>query len=415
MRTRKRFIINKATFLILTYPFIFISTLVGQVTIGSSLTPEAGTILQLKENNLEGANASKGLGLPRVKLVPSLTNDLAESLLSESGTLNAEDHIGLLVYNVDENTTYCPGLHAWDGDTWLPLQTHGVNFFTDTRRKADGSIESIIYPYRKFGDAGEWMLTNLRATTYADNVTNIDKNTEDVKLGKNEGKSQTEPFYYYPGATPESTSEEDLERFSKNTQYGLLYTWRAAIGKHTLQPITTGESKGGPQGLLEEPNDPENIEQVGPQGICPKGWHLPSDKEWNDLEREIANDKTGTYTFQNKYISSPWSDNFRYETSYRNNAAGHGKSMKSYLMPEYNGASKVCGEGGFNAYTSGYYGQSSTNYYSRFAYLWTSSYYYDSTFNKYRGIERRFSHAHSGVGRYVLSPECLLSVRCKKN
>lgn len=70
----------------------------GQVTIGSSITPNKGALLDLKEQNTAtpgGISASKGLSMPRVKLtklVPSGA-DLRETINGATGTTiwNLED------------------------------------------------------------------------------------------------------------------------------------------------------------------------------------------------------------------------------------------------------------------------------------------------------------------------------------
>ncbi len=50
--------------------------------------------------------------------------------------------------------------------------------------------------------------------------------------------------------------------------YGALYTWAAAMNK-------TSGSITNPSGI---------------QGVCPDGWHLPSEDEWEELENFIKND-----------------------------------------------------------------------------------------------------------------------------
>lgn len=47
---------------------------------------------------------------------------------------------------------------------------------------------------------------------------------------------------------------------------GALYEWAEAVGH-------TSGSHGDPSGV---------------QGVCPPGWHLPSDAEWQDLERSVG-------------------------------------------------------------------------------------------------------------------------------
>ncbi|MFW6002404.1 MAG: fibrobacter succinogenes major paralogous domain-containing protein, partial [archaeon] len=48
--------------------------------------------------------------------------------------------------------------------------------------------------------------------------------------------------------------------------YGRLYDWKA---------VMHGESSS-------------NINPSGVQGVCPDGWHVPSDKEWKELEMELG-------------------------------------------------------------------------------------------------------------------------------
>uniref|UniRef100_UPI00388ED5DD fibrobacter succinogenes major paralogous domain-containing protein n=1 Tax=Fibrobacter sp. TaxID=35828 RepID=UPI00388ED5DD len=54
----------------------------------------------------------------------------------------------------------------------------------------------------------------------------------------------------------------------KCTQYGRLYTWAAAVGR--------SENECGYGRECGLPSDDV-------RGICPKGWHLPSQTEWNAL------------------------------------------------------------------------------------------------------------------------------------
>jgi uncharacterized protein (TIGR02145 family) len=53
--------------------------------------------------------------------------------------------------------------------------------------------------------------------------------------------------------------------------YGVLYTWAAAMN--------------GTPGSNDNPS--------GVQGVCPTGWHLPSNSEWEDLAIFISEDNGG--------------------------------------------------------------------------------------------------------------------------
>jgi len=83
-----------------------------------------------------------------------------------------------------------------------------------------------------------WMAENLRSTKYADG-TPIDLGTT---------TSETTPYRYAPGNNPVAT-------------YGYLYNWAAVMHG-------ANSSVANPSGV---------------QGICPTGWHVPSDAEWKQL------------------------------------------------------------------------------------------------------------------------------------
>jgi len=72
--------------------------------------------------------------------------------------------------------------------------------------------------------------------------------------------SYTDPYYYVYGYQGSSVSE--AKATSNYATYGVLYNWPATMA---------GASSSSTQ-------------PSGVQGVCPDGWHLPSDAEWNELE-----------------------------------------------------------------------------------------------------------------------------------
>lgn len=110
---------------------IIVNMVHGQVTIGSSKTPQKGALLQLEDNGTyaDGQTTTKGLLLPRVNITnpaPTSDADLALSI-GATGSWGMEDHIGLVVYNLSERTTadgLCPGLHVWNGTKWQPVDSY---------------------------------------------------------------------------------------------------------------------------------------------------------------------------------------------------------------------------------------------------------------------------------------------------
>lgn len=80
----------------------------AQITIGSSIKPKPGALLDLKQDENQGKNSSKGLLLPRVSLTsinqlyPMFKDDL-EYNNPATGKKVIEDqlHISLIVYNIN--------------------------------------------------------------------------------------------------------------------------------------------------------------------------------------------------------------------------------------------------------------------------------------------------------------------------
>lgn len=97
-------------------------------------------------------------------------------------------------------------------------------------------IDGNSYDAVQIGDQ-VWMAKNLCTTRYADSTT--------IELGTN--SSYDTPLRY--------TSGIDI------TIYGYVYNWAAVM-----------------HGASSSNNNPSGI-----QGICPNGWHVPSDAEWIQL------------------------------------------------------------------------------------------------------------------------------------
>ena len=85
-----------------------------------------------------------------------------------------------------------------------------------------------------------WMKENLRTTHYADGTN--------ISLGRD--RSTTAAYRYYPDNSSSNVAT-----------YGYLYNWKAVMHN-------SSSSNGIPSGV---------------QGVCPKGWHVPSHAEWSKL------------------------------------------------------------------------------------------------------------------------------------
>lgn len=71
--------------------------------------------------------------------------------------------------------------------------------------------------------------------------------------------SKTTPYFYVYGY--DGINVDDAKATANYNIYGVLYNWPAAMNEAT-------SSDANPSGV---------------QGVCPSGWHLPSDAEWTQL------------------------------------------------------------------------------------------------------------------------------------
>ena len=106
-------------------------------------------------------------------------------------------------------------------------------------------VDGNVYHGVKIGNQ-IWMTENLRTTTYADGsaIPIVEDNTAWSEL-----EVDDKAYCWYDN----SNSNEDV--------YGGLYTWAAAVN-----------------GGSGSASSPSSI-----QGICPDGWHLPSEAEWEEM------------------------------------------------------------------------------------------------------------------------------------
>ncbi len=125
-----------------------------------------------------------------------------------------------------------------DDDEVIVNNTTSISYgsFTDSR-------DSNVYQTIKIGNQ-IWMAENLK---YLPSVSGPDSG------------SKVRPFFYVYGYL--GTSIREAKSLDNYKNYGVLYNWPAAV-------VDTNYNSELP---------------IGPQGICPQGWHLPTDMEWTQL------------------------------------------------------------------------------------------------------------------------------------
>jgi uncharacterized protein (TIGR02145 family) len=186
-----------------------------------------------------------------------------------------------------------------------------------------------------------WMAENINSTKYSDDtaIPLVENTTSWVNLG-----IEDKAYCYY---------ENDP---SNGSIYGALYTWAAAMNGAT-------SSSTNPSGV---------------QGVCPSGWHLPSDEEWKLLEMHLGMN-------QIEVDNSDW----------RGSDEG-GKLKEAGTVHWDSPNTGATNESGFTAFPGGYRSGGD----GAFRHVGSDGYYYSSTeANSTYAWERELNYNNSGVRR----------------
>lgn len=286
-----------------------------------------------------------------------------------------------------------------------------------------------------FGVAGRWMITNLAASAY-DEASHSASRTLSGPQSNSAGAFNT-AYWAYPG----NTSLTDASDYNKNPFIGYLYTWDAATGgkggsdgKSNVDKYGTStwgwpgdrSEAGMPEWTGEKDASNRGDSQIRRQGICPKGWHIPSDYEWTELEQEIIrNTKSYSNVLNNidsgdgtqvkavpqaEILSAKDTDGL--SDGWRGTT--HGQAMKDACELDYRGTSKHPAENGFSLQLAGYGDKALVFGFGQEGMYWTSSIahgeaVYGRKFGTNGGVFR------DDVYRYRPYRYYQFSVRCKKD
>lgn len=392
----------------------------SQVRIGSSIPPSRGAMLDINANLGSG---TKGFMLPRVKL-----NDLSSLVNIDPNNTNRPDpviHTGLVVYGiVDENgcIPLTSGVYLWTGEKWDKLGDNTPVCELQLVRKNKQNFD-LIYDYdqegniivaQEYGSAGVWMVHNLAVSRFADGTP--------IEYYKG-SSSDINPQYTYPNTTYWGDQPSTYQ-----SQQGYLYNWYAA-SKNSNVVVDQRQMSC----LDETPGENEVeafIDQSGNkylQGICPDGWHLPSEREWTELSKELFinpnhySDISDTEIDKQKWSSS-WESNLEAGEigymSYNSPAApGVGSVYKDPCkiifddnsIPNTNGLSKKMRSTGFNVQMTGFTTEDLNANFGYAAYFWTAS------ANNNHAYFRSFSTEINGINKSTADKKDLFSVRCKRD
>ena len=151
-------------------------------------------------------------------------------------------------------------------------------------------------------------------------------------------------------------------------------------------------------GLYEWPEAMQYVTTEGAQGVCPVGWHIPTDNEWNILE--------GTVDSQYPVGNPEWDD-----TGWRGMDAGG--NLKEVGTSHWSSPNTLAtNSSGFTALPGGGRNHSSGNFY----YLGPSSYFWSSSqFSGGAAWRRNLEYNHSNISRNSYDEDYGFSVRCLKD
>jgi uncharacterized protein (TIGR02145 family) len=188
-----------------------------------------------------------------------------------------------------------------------------------------------------------------------------------------------------------SGTDATLEKWCYNnseancTTYGALYAWSEAM----YLPSACNSTMATSSNCWPTQYVTGSGASAKRQGICPKGWHLPSDAEWYYMEDYVD--------------SGTWSDGTNYYADQSGDGTAEYRGTDVATKLSINGASHLdipaggrCSGGAFDGLSNGY--------------LWSSVYIY-SPFSWRRDLN--FMSGRSGRGSFPRTYG--LSIRCLKD
>jgi uncharacterized protein (TIGR02145 family) len=276
--------------------------------------------------------------------------DLADRVVSGG---SGPGSFNVLVEGLELNTVYYVRAYASNGEG--DAYGEEVSFKTWAENEVS-DYDGNVYPTVKIGEQ-TWLRRNLRVTHYADGTP-----IPHVKENWNSLMDGDKAYCWYNNEMKYSIG------------YGALYTWDAVMN-----------------GAESSDANPSEV-----QGVCPDGWHVPSDQEWQEMEIYLGVDPAEADTIV-----------------FRNRGEDYGGSLKetgyTHWRNPNTGATNISG---FTAVGGGY-----RNSYGHFRSLersgayWTSTLYQDTD----RALTRRLDYNNTFIDRDYNNGYNAASVRCIKD
>ncbi|MBQ6732158.1 MAG: hypothetical protein IJR06_03450 [Paludibacteraceae bacterium] len=242
---------------------------------------------------------------------------------------------------------------GWDNE--IEPVTEDKTYTAVFKAVSNGAVSDICgntYRYVKIGNQ-VWLAENMKCNKY-------DTESEQAGVTLPTSNSTTYAPYYTDGRNTTTSYSGNLTD-AQREKLGFLYNWAAVVGLSSASEAKEQTTAfGGTR-----------------QGICPNGWHVPSETEWNELAETLGGSADSGKKLK---TTSGWYDN------------GNGTDLY-----------------GFEALPAGYGNAYSVLNVGYGAYFWTAT-PYDEEFarNKY------FNYTMDNLGSANISKWYVRSVRCVK-
>ena len=177
--------------------------------------------------------------------------------------------------------------------------------------------------------------------------------------------------------------------------YGLLYNWNAAVD--------TFNTDYGETSVIGDDSKTVSVSFTGNRrGICPEGWHLPSDAEWMQLTDYVSSQSEYVCGGNTNYITKALASGMGWTSSTNTCAVGNNQGT-------YNAS-------GFSAVPAGYCGEQGFNFAGDDTYFWSST----QNHNHYESYDyaawcRQLYYDSADVGRGHMNKIDGMSVRCLRD
>jgi uncharacterized protein (TIGR02145 family) len=148
---------------------------------------------------------------------------------------------------------------------------------------ASSSSSSVPSSFSEGDDRSVYDAKNNTLTDYRDGhvYRTLSIGTQ-TWMAENLNYAYTGVPYYYSGYTSDSTSWCHSNAAANCTKYGRLYTWAAA-----MDSVGTWSANGKGCGYIKTCSPTYPV-----RGVCPEGWHLPTQTEWNTLFTAVGGSST---------------------------------------------------------------------------------------------------------------------------